>query len=86
MKAADLTNQKTHNTPHNDRYIDELLSDFKKVRQVTMENLRSLNDDDVLKSSMHPRLKKLMRIIDLAYFVAEHDDHHLAQITFLSRL
>jgi hypothetical protein len=24
-----------------------------------------------------------MRIIDLANFVAEHDDHHLAQITYL---
>jgi hypothetical protein len=26
-----------------------------------------------------------MRVIDLAFFVAEHDDHHLARITQLKR-
>jgi len=24
-----------------------------------------------------------MGIVDLAYFIAEHDDHHLSQITYL---
>jgi hypothetical protein len=28
----------------------------------------------------HPRLKRLMRLVDHLYFVAEHDDHHLARI------
>jgi hypothetical protein len=28
----------------------------------------------------HPRLKAPMRAIDHLYFVAEHDDHHLAMI------
>jgi hypothetical protein len=27
-----------------------------------------------------------MRLIDLAFFTAEHDDHHLARITELLRL
>ena len=31
-----------------------------------------------------PRLGTPMRLVDLAFFVAEHDDHHLAQITFLA--
>jgi hypothetical protein len=26
-----------------------------------------------------------MRVIDFAYFIAEHDDHHLARITQLIR-
>ena len=34
----------------------------------------------------HPRLGTPMRLIDLAFFVAEHDDHHLAQITHLANL
>ncbi|MFT4669296.1 MAG: hypothetical protein ACI9M9_001964 [Flavobacteriaceae bacterium] len=33
---------------------------------------------------MHPRLKVLMRPVDLLFFVAEHDDHHLATIVKLS--
>jgi hypothetical protein len=28
----------------------------------------------------HPRLKTPMRLADHLYFVAEHDDHHLARI------
>jgi hypothetical protein len=27
-----------------------------------------------------------MRLLDLIFFVAEHDDHHLAQITRLKRI
>jgi hypothetical protein len=27
-----------------------------------------------------------MRVIDLAFFIAEHDDHHLARISELIRL
>jgi hypothetical protein len=26
-----------------------------------------------------------MRVIDMAFFVAEHDDHHLARMTDLAR-
>ncbi len=85
MKVADLTNQKTHTTPYDEKPIDDLLSDFKQARQRTMDKLLSLSDADLLNYSLHPRLKTPMRIIDLAYFVAEHDDHHLAQITILSK-
>jgi hypothetical protein len=28
----------------------------------------------------------LMRVLDLIFFVAEHDDHHLAQIARLKKL
>jgi hypothetical protein len=28
----------------------------------------------------HPRLKTPMRLVDHLYFVAEHDNHHLARI------
>jgi hypothetical protein len=32
------------------------------------------------RSIPHPRLKTPMRLVDHLYFVAEHDDHHLARI------
>ncbi len=31
-------------------------------------------------SSLHPRLNVQMRVVDMAYFVAEHDDHHICKI------
>jgi hypothetical protein len=31
------------------------------------------------------RLEERVRVIDMAYFVAEHDDHHLALMTRLAK-
>lgn len=81
MKVADLTNRKTHESPHDDKTFAELIAGFKTERQNLVARLRSLRDTDLDKTSLHPRLKTPMKVIDLAYFVAEHDDHHIAQIT-----
>ncbi|MBC8367786.1 hypothetical protein H8E52_10280 [bacterium] len=32
-------------------------------------------------TALHPRLKTPMRACDMLYFMAEHDDHHLARIS-----
>ena len=45
--------------------------------------LDALTDKQVEVSALHPRLRQPMRTLDLAYFVAEHDDHHLARVTEL---
>jgi nitronate monooxygenase len=36
-------------------------------------------------AALHPRLRVAMNVVDLAYFVSEHDDYHLARITELLR-
>jgi len=83
LKKADLTNSKTQEADHDERELTALITDFRIQRQYLVQLLRGLQDTDLDKSAKHPRLGTPMRIIDLAYFVAEHDDHHLAQITFL---
>lgn len=85
LRAADLTNQKTHTANHNATEIKKLLQGFRAQRQIFVNKLIGLNDTQLLNSSLHPRLKTPMRIIDLAYFVAEHDDHHLASIREILR-
>ncbi len=80
LRVADLTNQKTHTANHNATKIKILLQRFREQRQQFVHKLMSLNGEQLQTSSLHPRLKTPMRIIDLAYFVAEHDDHHLASI------
>ena len=80
LRAADLTNQKTHNANHNATDVKILLQRFREQRQQFMNKLIRLNGEKLLNVSLHPRLKTPMRIIDLGYFVAEHDDHHLANI------
>jgi hypothetical protein len=80
LTVADLTNQRTHNANHNATETKKLLHQFRRQRELFVNRLCHLTDEQLLNASLHPRLKTPMRIVDLAYFVAEHDDHHLASI------
>ncbi len=85
LRAADLDNKKTYAANHNDASIHDLLARFRAVRTQFVARIEALDEAAVARSAMHPRLQKPMRVIDLAVFVAEHDDHHLASITRLAR-
>lgn len=80
LRVADLTNRRTHEANHNETPAIQLLQQFRDQRQQLVNRLRSLEDAQLERSALHPRLKTPMRIIDLAWFVAEHDDHHIAGI------
>jgi hypothetical protein len=58
-----------------------LLILFQKARQRNLQKYRSLSEENLLAASLHPRLKVPMTPVDLAWFDAEHDDHHLAKIS-----
>jgi uncharacterized damage-inducible protein DinB len=64
------------------RRTEELL---RVARGRWVDRLDACSDADVARSSLHPRLKRPMRLVDLCFFVAEHDDHHLAVVTRLAR-
>jgi uncharacterized damage-inducible protein DinB len=83
LKKTDLANTKTHETNHDARDFADLIQEFKQHRDELMLVLRDVTEADLEKAAVHPRLGTPMKIIDLAYFVAEHDDHHLAQMTEL---
>lgn len=79
--SADLENKKTGFAQHNKIAINDLLKQFQEIRQITINRLSELEERDIYRAALHPRLKKPMRTMDLFLFVAEHDDHHLARIT-----
>ena len=83
LLKADLTNRKTHDTDHDRHEASDLIARFETEREKLVDLLRSAGDADLVKAAVHPRLGTPMKLVDLAYFVAEHDDHHLAQISFL---
>ena len=60
--------------------VEKVLSYFKRTRSKNLIRYESLTDDDLHKSSIHPRLNVPMTPVDLAWFDAEHDDHHLVKI------
>ena len=86
LSPTDLQNTRTTTANHNSVPVEELLRRFRQVREQTIALLEVIDEAIVFKSALHPRLKTPMRTMDLFLFVADHDDHHLARITGLSRL
>lgn len=86
LRAADTTNRRTHEAGHDQRQMADILAEFRRVRFAFVDRVEKLTHADFSRVSEHPRLKQAMRLVDSLYFVAEHDDYHLARITELIRL
>jgi uncharacterized damage-inducible protein DinB len=80
LTVADLTNRKTHEANHNTREPSEILAQFRAARIRLADRAGNLQPALFARSLIHPRLNQPMRLVDHLYFVAEHDDHHLAKI------
>ena len=80
LTVADLTNRKTDEANHNGRKLEEILAQFRTARLQLLDLLGELQPELFAATKLHPRLKQPMRLVDHLYFVAEHDDHHLAKI------
>jgi hypothetical protein len=78
LTVADLSNRKTSESQHNRRPIDEILAEFRSTRSRLVSRVERIDPAIFARASLHPRLKTPMRLVDHLYFVAEHDDHHLA--------
>ena len=80
LRSADLQNKKTNEANHNNTNTDKLLTELKKARKDFVSRLRNLDKEVLNKKSIHPRLNQEMRPVDMAYFVVEHDTHHINTI------
>src|SRR5580693_7413673 len=80
LTVADLKNRKTDEANHNQRPLEPMLTEFRAARQTLLQKVNELDASLLARAIPHPRLKTPMRLVDHLYFVAEHDDHHLAQI------
>ena len=80
LTVADLSNRKTDEANHNARKLEEILGKFRTARLGLVDRLEGFQPPLFVRSMLHPRLKQPMRLVDHLYFVAEHDDHHLAKI------
>jgi uncharacterized damage-inducible protein DinB len=80
LTATDLKNRKTDEANHNERPLEQILAEFRTARSRLLKRVDELDTSLFIRSIPHPRLKTPMRLVDHLYFVAEHDDHHLARI------
>jgi len=85
LSPADLTNTRTKEAGHNEKTLEQLMHQFTIERQRTLETIYAFDSGTLGLLSVHPRLQQPMRLIDFLYFVAEHDDHHIAAISALLR-
>ncbi len=86
LRAADMTNRATNEAHHNERSITTLLGAFRAAREHLVTRLEGLADADFARTSLHPRLRQELRLVDWMAFCAAHDDYHLARMSELARL
>ncbi|HVN76010.1 MAG TPA: DinB family protein [Thermoanaerobaculaceae bacterium] len=80
LTAADMTNKATDSGDYNRRTLAAILADFRAARGGTVAVLDRLSLEAAGHTAVHPRPGRSIRLVDLCYFCAEHDDHHLAMI------
>jgi uncharacterized damage-inducible protein DinB len=85
LTVADLRNRKTDEADHNARPLEQILTEFRAERERLLKRVEELDASLFALAISHPRLKTPMRLVDHLYFVAEHDDHHLARMWELVR-
>src|SRR5215210_1177896 len=85
LRPADMTNRRTWEARHNERPVADLLRDFRCERLAFVARLDEWDPELLALTSLHLRLQQPMRVVDMAFFTAEHDDHHLTRMTELVR-
>jgi hypothetical protein len=60
--------------------MGDVLEYFKRTRRENLLKYKNITEADLTKSSLHPRLNVPMTPVDLAWFDAEHDDHHMVRV------
>jgi hypothetical protein len=65
---------------YNAKNIREVIGYFAGNRAKSIARFKTLSAEELQKSSIHPRLKVPITPLGLAFFHAEHDDHHLVRI------
>lgn len=85
LRPADPKNRKTYEARHNERTIEDIVDALRRERFEFVRRLEGSDDELILREALHPRLQKPMRLLDLLFFIAEHDDHHVAHMTRLGR-
>jgi uncharacterized damage-inducible protein DinB len=78
LSSADVTNPITEAANHNAKSWIEIIEKTKQNRLHFTRQIAQLTPADLIRTARHLRLQQQMRLLDWLWFIAEHDDHHLA--------
>lgn len=85
LRPAEMSGQATFAANYNAQPIASILREFRGKRARFLARVEGLDPSLLSRSAHHPRLNRPMRLVDMLYFEAEHDDYHLARVTELIR-
>ena len=86
LHAADMSNRRTYDAHHNEVAADSILKAFRTARHDIVNRLETFDAGIFERSALHPRLNVPMRLVDMLFFQAEHDDYHLARISEIKKI
>jgi hypothetical protein len=86
LHAADMSNRKTYEAHHNEVAAGAILKAFRTARLDIVNHLETFDAEIFERSALHPRLNVPMRLVDMLFFQAEHDDYHLARISEIKKI
>ena len=77
LSPADMTNEKTYSANHNSKSAKQLVDELRAAREIFVMKMKSLGEEELNRVALHPRLQQRIRLVDMFFFVAEHDDQHI---------
>lgn len=77
LSPADMSNAKTIGANHNDKPVTQLLEELRNTRNSFIKKMEELSEEQLNFVALHPRLQQRIRLVDMFFFVAEHDDQHI---------
>lgn len=85
LRPAEMSGQATFAADYNAQPVAQVLGEFRAQRARFLARVEGFAAALFARSAQHPRLGRPMRLVDMLFFQAEHDDYHLARITELIR-
>jgi uncharacterized damage-inducible protein DinB len=86
LQPARFEDNPTDKANFNEKDIQWIINQFREQRAIYINRLDALHPEEFEKAILHPRLNKPMRLCDMLYFHAQHDEHHLTRIAELKEL
>lgn len=80
LTPADMSNSQTEKAMYNDIPLSDLIEEFEQKRRNFLKAYENLSKEHHHHDAFHNRLGVNMKPVDLLFFMAEHDDHHLTSI------
>jgi uncharacterized damage-inducible protein DinB len=80
LRPADMSNRSTFEADYNSQELTDIFVGFRGVRGDFLDRLAAMDPGAPTLLARHPRLETPMRLCDMLFFMAEHDDYHLARI------